>query len=578
MLSVKSLRMRTRAGQAGLLDVTFTVSSFERDLTDADDGAARRLGIVVLLVVFLAARFPYRRLLRSAARGARARPTGARDRRIGSRARRLGLGGPEVVASGVHLRWPAARTLVLDEVRVRPAWSFAWLRGSPRCASTPRARRRAWRGVVAPDRVAGTWSEVRHRALPWASSVDALAAPGRGSRRAGRAGARADGAWSGPRGRCAGGEGSLALPGLPVAIPFDDAAAPPLALGAGAAVTTRALALRDRSSSASAHGTAQRLRAAAARRRSRSTCRSSGGPGPARAPSAHARIPHGADGHAAARVTGSAGRSRPEWPALQIGRQHPSSPNSCGSASAVSTDSSRRSSARSATRRALRILALLEREELAVQELMDVLGMAQSRVSRHLGILREAGLLRDRRDGTFVLYRFEPPARRHLARRAGRSRAARSRRTRSRERDAAALARVARGAPREEPQLLRRTSAPSGTRSARSGTTTRCARARSRASLPRGLRVLDVGTGTGVARARARDRGLRRDRGRPLAAHARRRAREARGAGVTTSSCARGDAAGAAARRRRGRRRVRAHGAAVPRVAGGGARARWRAS
>jgi ubiquinone/menaquinone biosynthesis C-methylase UbiE len=57
----------------------------------------------------------------------------------------------------------------------------------------------------------------------------------------------------------------------------------------------------------------------------------------------------------------------------------------------------------------LRILALLEREELAVQELMAVLEMAQSRVSRHLGILREAKLLRDRREGTFVLYRFEPP-------------------------------------------------------------------------------------------------------------------------------------------------------------------------
>ncbi|MFQ5415823.1 MAG: ArsR/SmtB family transcription factor [Myxococcota bacterium] len=57
----------------------------------------------------------------------------------------------------------------------------------------------------------------------------------------------------------------------------------------------------------------------------------------------------------------------------------------------------------------LRILALLEREELAVQELMDILGMAQSRVSRHLAILREAGLLRDRRDGTYVFYRFQPP-------------------------------------------------------------------------------------------------------------------------------------------------------------------------
>ena len=41
---------------------------------------------------------------------------------------------------------------------------------------------------------------------------------------------------------------------------------------------------------------------------------------------------------------------------------------------------------------------------------MEVLGMAQSRVSRHLAILREAGLLRDRRDGTYVFYRFVPPA------------------------------------------------------------------------------------------------------------------------------------------------------------------------
>ncbi len=58
----------------------------------------------------------------------------------------------------------------------------------------------------------------------------------------------------------------------------------------------------------------------------------------------------------------------------------------------------------------VRLLALLEREELAVQELMDVLGMAQSRVSRHLAILREAGLIRDRRDGTFVFYRFAVPS------------------------------------------------------------------------------------------------------------------------------------------------------------------------
>ncbi|HIG00271.1 MAG TPA: ArsR family transcriptional regulator, partial [Myxococcales bacterium] len=50
----------------------------------------------------------------------------------------------------------------------------------------------------------------------------------------------------------------------------------------------------------------------------------------------------------------------------------------------------------------MRILRLLAQEELMVQELMEVLGMAQSRVSRHLAILREAGLVSDRRDGTYV--------------------------------------------------------------------------------------------------------------------------------------------------------------------------------
>ncbi|MBW2391537.1 MAG: ArsR family transcriptional regulator [Deltaproteobacteria bacterium] len=56
----------------------------------------------------------------------------------------------------------------------------------------------------------------------------------------------------------------------------------------------------------------------------------------------------------------------------------------------------------------IRILRLLENEQLVVQELMEVLGMAQSRVSRHLAILREAGLVADRRDRTFVSYRMTP--------------------------------------------------------------------------------------------------------------------------------------------------------------------------
>lgn len=52
----------------------------------------------------------------------------------------------------------------------------------------------------------------------------------------------------------------------------------------------------------------------------------------------------------------------------------------------------------------LRILGLLGREELTVGELTGILGMAQSRVSGHLGVLREADLVQDRRQGTSAFY------------------------------------------------------------------------------------------------------------------------------------------------------------------------------
>ncbi len=57
----------------------------------------------------------------------------------------------------------------------------------------------------------------------------------------------------------------------------------------------------------------------------------------------------------------------------------------------------------------MRILFLLEREELAVQELCQILDTAQSTVSRHLGILREASLVTDRREGTSIYYRYHAP-------------------------------------------------------------------------------------------------------------------------------------------------------------------------
>jgi ArsR family transcriptional regulator len=54
----------------------------------------------------------------------------------------------------------------------------------------------------------------------------------------------------------------------------------------------------------------------------------------------------------------------------------------------------------------VRLLALLEREELTVAELSAVLRLAQPRVSTHLAKLKEAGLVRDRRAGVSSYYRY----------------------------------------------------------------------------------------------------------------------------------------------------------------------------
>ena len=56
----------------------------------------------------------------------------------------------------------------------------------------------------------------------------------------------------------------------------------------------------------------------------------------------------------------------------------------------------------------LRIVLLLEREELSVAELQEILSMRQSRISTHLAQLKQAGFVEDRRSGKNVLYRAKP--------------------------------------------------------------------------------------------------------------------------------------------------------------------------
>jgi len=54
----------------------------------------------------------------------------------------------------------------------------------------------------------------------------------------------------------------------------------------------------------------------------------------------------------------------------------------------------------------LRIIALLSRGELCVCDLMEILALPQSTVSRHLATLRHAGLVEDRRQGVWMYYRL----------------------------------------------------------------------------------------------------------------------------------------------------------------------------
>lgn len=58
----------------------------------------------------------------------------------------------------------------------------------------------------------------------------------------------------------------------------------------------------------------------------------------------------------------------------------------------------------------LRIVALLEREELSVNELQEVTLMGQSRISTHLGLLQDSGLLQSRREGKRTFYKLNGEA------------------------------------------------------------------------------------------------------------------------------------------------------------------------
>ena len=58
----------------------------------------------------------------------------------------------------------------------------------------------------------------------------------------------------------------------------------------------------------------------------------------------------------------------------------------------------------------LRIVALLEKDEMSVNELQEVTRLGQSRISTHLGLLADCALVKSRRDGKRTFYRLNPQA------------------------------------------------------------------------------------------------------------------------------------------------------------------------
>jgi len=65
----------------------------------------------------------------------------------------------------------------------------------------------------------------------------------------------------------------------------------------------------------------------------------------------------------------------------------------------------------------LRIVALLERDELSVNELQEITRLGQSRISTHLGLLQDSALVQSRREGKRTFYKLndvvEATPRRH---------------------------------------------------------------------------------------------------------------------------------------------------------------------
>jgi type II secretion system protein N len=86
-------------------------------------------GCLLLTLVFFVLRFPYD-VFRASLVGQLAAATGA-ELEVGRLTAGLSLGGPQLVAEPVTMRWPGGASAELTSAGLRPAWSISWLKGQP---------------------------------------------------------------------------------------------------------------------------------------------------------------------------------------------------------------------------------------------------------------------------------------------------------------------------------------------------------------------------------------------------------------------------------------------------------------
>ncbi|MCC6640387.1 MAG: type II secretion system protein GspN [Deltaproteobacteria bacterium] len=177
------------------------------------------IGAVLLTLLFVAIGFPYDRL-RDVVAAKAGQALGAQIR-MTSLAPAVSLAGPGVAVTGLAVTLADGRQLAIEKARVRPAWSPAWLRGRPALHVDVEAAEGHAVGTLvlgAEPGFAGTLSDVDLAKLPVAGMLPGLSLDGTAN---GDVDLRTTPA--GPRGTIdlAAHGGSVALPGLPVALPFE---------------------------------------------------------------------------------------------------------------------------------------------------------------------------------------------------------------------------------------------------------------------------------------------------------------------------------------------------------------------